>query len=181
MICQKILTWNDTRSHPGEARHVKHLIGDIFNSRASQRPSAAEISKRFLDLYNDYGLAARDAELSDLFNKTRKLIHKQRLQRCQDKMEERNIGLWQQNSPQRVREPASDTSLTKAEVRKILQWKDSWDDPGSDLRLAPECMFILGAGILWDIVDIRHIPIESNHVSRDTNSPDGITLPSYLL
>jgi len=56
----------------------------------------------------------------------------------------------------------------------VLELTDSWDDPGSELRLAPLAMFLIGAGLVWGLLDINHIPVQTNIVSRGPTSSDGI-------
>ena len=67
-----------------------------------------------------------------------------------------------------------DVVLSEDETRTVLERTFSWDDPGSELRLAPLSMFIIGAGLVWDLLDINHIPVPTSIVSRGPTSPDGL-------
>jgi len=56
----------------------------------------------------------------------------------------------------------------------VLERSVLWDDPGSELRLASLRMFLIGAGLVWDLLDINHIPVPTSIVSRGPTSPDGL-------
>lgn len=61
-----------------------------------------------------------------------------------------------------------------SDVATLLKFDDSWDDPGSDMRLAPEASFLIGSGLLWDLVNPDHVHVPNAIVSRGTSFPKGI-------
>jgi hypothetical protein len=67
-----------------------------------------------------------------------------------------------------------DEAFSELDISTLLKFDDSWDDPGSDLRLAPEATFLIGSGILWDLVNPDEVKVPSQIVGRDSSFPKGI-------
>lgn len=166
-------------------RQIQFLIGDIFTSDPSKRPKAFEISQRFLDEYNDGCLKVFDPGLSGLLEKVRKWISTSRLDYVGNKEREaKSVSKSDRDQSQRAEGGESQRGrlrLSEDETQQILQSVESWDEPGSRLRLGPECMFIIGAGLVWDLIDINHVPAQASHVSREIVSTEGIRRRRCLL
>lgn len=131
---------------------IIHLIGGCLATRPSSRLAAFEITQQLLDEYNDVCAKIEDHEIYALVEKCRKMVHARRIDHSK----------------------VPDKALSKVEIVLLLQYVDSWDDPGSPLRLAPEASFLIGAGILWDLIDVDHVQVRPTIVSRGTVSPKGI-------
>ena len=86
------------------------------------------------------------------------------LEKCREVVHSRRVDHSKPGPPQYV--------LSKSDTATLLQLEDSWDDPGSDLRLAPEVRFLIGAGILWDLIDVNYVKDRATIVSRGS-SPEG--------
>ena len=137
-----------------ESKSLKALIGACLNtSSPSKRPQSSEVAARLLDEYND---SAAKQEVhkdlaSDLLSRSRQLIHNRR----------RNHST-----------PPKD-KFRPEDVKVLIDLRDSWDDTGSDLRLAPEVSFLLGAGIYWDLVDINDAQVPCSVVGRGAGPREG--------
>jgi len=164
---------------------IQHLLGDIFSgtSRPSKRPKAIDIAQRFLDQYNDSCLTAEDTDFGALLRNSKALIDQQRLKHAEDNLKKQMVKDDSKGRKSETSDPAEaqqeKTCLTEEETKRILRTISSWDTPGSNLRLAPECMFILGGGLVWGVVDINHIPIEASRVSRATVVSQDGTINSF--
>ena len=130
---------------------IRLLFEGVLNSRPSTRTTAAEMAQVFQDRYNDACAAGlEDQSVVALFEKCRAMI-----EACR-------------------RYSTSPDMLSESETATLLQYEDSWDDPGSNLRLAPQALFLIGAGIMWGLINIDHIHLPSSIVSRGTSYPKGI-------
>ena len=136
---------------------IRLLFEGVLTSRPSQRTTAAEIAQRFQDRYNDACAAQfEDQSVIKLFKKCHAMV-----EACR-------------------RHSASPDMLSESETVTLLQHEESWDDPESNLRLAPQALFLIGAGIMWGLINVDHIHLPSSIVSRGTSYPKG-TLPYYKI
>jgi len=85
-----------------------------------------------------------------LLDEYRELVHSSHLQRSKD----------------------SD-SFRDSNISVLLNHQDSWDDDKSSLRLAPEVAYLIGAGILWGLIDINVVPVPSALEDRVPGPPNG--------
>lgn len=135
---------------------VRRLFDAIlFSPKPSKRVTAMELSQRILDEYND--LCGRE-EQQDIAST---------IQRCREMVNSRRH--------RHSKEPAE--QFSGSDIGTLFELDDSWDDPGSGLRLAPEAMFLIGAGILWDLIPLDMVDVPSSAVRKTTSSPKG-THPS---
>lgn len=135
---------------------IKHLVGGCLAIRPSSRLTAFEVAQRFLDQYNDKCAKIEDQAIHTLVAKCRKMIHARRVDHSKP----------------------PETLLSESDVILLLHYMDSWDDPGSTLRLAPEVCFLIGAGILWEIIDADLVRVGPTVIGRETRSPKGNILKS---
>jgi hypothetical protein len=135
---------------------IRQLVGDCLAIQQKNRPKAIEIVQRFLDQYNDSCTKTEDQATYALLEKCRSMVSSYR----RDEAEPRS----------------ADFKFSRADTDALLQFEDSWDDPGSPLRLAPQVNFLIGAGIFWDLIDVTQVQIRSVVVSRGTTSPEGNAL-----
>ena len=63
----------------------------------------------------------------------------------------------------------------KEDVKALVDLRGSWEDPGSDLRLAPEVSFLLGAGVYWDLMDVNDAQAPFSVVGRGTGLLEGFS------
>lgn len=148
---------------------IIHLVGDCLNSHPSSRPNAAQVQQLFSDKHADAcakSVHSGISGISDLLEKGRNAI-----------------------DARRRGQSTSISVLTREDVADLLAFENSWDDvesldpdneSGSLLRLAPQVKFLLGAGILWEVIDVDHVRVRPTIVSRGTNSLKGIA-PLWLL
>lgn len=130
---------------------VKRLFDEIlFAPKPSKRVIAAEIAQRLLDEYNDLCAKVEDQDLASTFQRCRSMIDSRRLNHS--------------------KEP--DERFSESDIITLLQFDDSWDDSG--LRLAPQAMFLIGAGVMWDLISPEVLHLPSTIVSRGTSNPKGI-------
>ena len=137
-----------------ESKSLKALITACLNtSSPSMRPPSSEVAARLLDEYNDS--AAKQKVHNDLslnlLSRSRQLIHNRR----------------------RNHSAPPNEKFRPEDVKTLIGLRDSWDDAGSDLRLAPEVSFLLGAGIYWDLVDINDAQVAYSVVGRGTGPREG--------
>lgn len=142
-----------------ESTSMKTLIGACLNiSLPSKRPRSSEIAARLLDEYNDSTAkekVGKDVVL-DLLSRSRQLIHNRR----------------------RDHSTPHHDKISQEDVNTLIGLRDSWDEAGSDLRLAPEVSFLLGAGIYWNLVDVNNAQVPYSVVGRGTGPRDGNTFTS---
>lgn len=124
-----------------------------FSIQPTKRPAAPDVAQCFLDLYNDSCARVQDEGLFVLLKKCREMVHSCR-----------------QDS---AKSQASGPVLSESDIAILLLYEDSWDDIGSNLRLAPETSFLLGAGIFWNFIDTENVEVPHTRVSRTTASPKG--------
>ena len=110
------------------------------------------MAQRLLDEYNDScAVVQEQSDVVAVISRCRDLVHDRRLNH--------------------VNPPTA--TFSKSDIAALLALQDSWDDPGSALRLAPEVAFLIGAGIEWDLVEAKDFQLTSTLVSgRGTGAPD---------
>ena len=123
---------------------LHEIIGDCFDVVPSARPKSAILSQRLLDKYNDACAKSAIEELSN--DRTAMTEIMTLLQRCQELVLQGRRNL--PKNPKDILQPS--------EVDLLFQYEDSWDQPAS-LRLAPETCFLVGAGLLWDYIEVSDI------------------------
>jgi len=87
----------------------------------------------------------------------------QRFEKCRNLVNARRLC---SNSP-------PDETFSEADVRVLLEYDESWESEGSGLRLAPEALFLIGAGLLWDLADPHHLSVPPTVVGRGSSSIEG--------
>jgi serine/threonine protein kinase len=132
----------------GESERLKKVVADCLNFKPSKRPRASDVHQRLLDEYNDSCAATQNPNLLAIVSRCRQMIHDRRLNHAG--------------------EPTQ--TFSESDINVLLDYQDSWDDTGSALRFAPEVAFLIGAGILWDLIDIKQVQVPSTVVTRDTGS-----------
>jgi len=139
---------------------IVNLIGDCFERQPPKRPRACVLMQRLTDEYNRRCAEAEGRTiLLERLQKCRKLVDARRL--CPD-------------SP-------PDETFSEADVRVLLEYDESWESEGSGLRLAPEALFLIGAGLLWDLADPHHLEVPPTVVGRGSSSIEGrMVCNSYL-
>jgi hypothetical protein len=135
---------------------IKHMFDKIlFEPTPSKRVIAAEIAQRLLDEYNDLCARVENEDLASTFQRCRSMIDSRRLNHS--------------------KEP--DEHFSESDIGTLLQFDDSWDDIESGLCLAPQAMFLIGAGVLWDLIPLELLHLPSTIVSRGTSNPKGVGFP----
>ena len=135
--------------------NVKRLFDEIlFAPKPSKRVRVSDIAQRLLDEYNDLCANVEDRAVASTFERCRAMIDSRRLSHS--------------------REP--DECFSESDVNILLQFDDSWDDLDSGLRLAPQAMFLIGAGVMWDLIPVEMIQLSPTIVSRGTTNPKGTIL-----
>ena len=136
------------------------LVSGCLERQPSSRPTAAQVEQLFSDQYADASAKIESSGISALLEKGRTTIEACRA----------GITL-----------PIS--IFSKSETGQLLAFENSWDDSpstgessGSYLRLAPQVKFLLGAGILWGMIDVEHVHVRATVVSRGTTSLKGSDL-----
>ncbi len=138
------------------------LVSGCLERQPSSRPTAAQVEQLFSDQYADASAKVEASGISALLEKGRTTIEACRA----------GISL-----------PIS--VFSKSETSQLLAFENSWDDSpstangessGSYLRLAPQVKFLLGAGILWGMIDVEHVHVRATVVSRGTTSLKGSDL-----
>lgn len=140
-----------------ESNRIKSLIGECLNTAwPSKRPQASEVAARLLDEYNDSSARGKDPDdgILELLSRSRKLVDDRR-----------------RNHSTPVKE-----KFMKNDIKALVDLRDSWDEPDSNLRLAPEVSFLLGAGIYWGLIDVNDAQVPFSVVGRGTGPRDGISL-----
>jgi len=131
---------------------IVNLIGDCFDRQPPKRPHAFVLMQRLMDEYNRRCAEAEGRTvLVQRFEKCRNLVNARRL--CS-------------NSP-------PDETFSEADVRVLLEYDESWESEGSGLRLAPEALFLIGAGLLWGLADPHHLSVPPTVVGRGSSSIEG--------
>lgn len=138
---------------------IRQLVGDCLVIQQKNRPKAIEVVQKLLDQYNDSCTKVEDQATYTLLEKGRSMISSCR----RDETEPRSPNF----------------KFSQEDTAALLQFEDSWDEPGSPLRLAPQVNFLIGAGIFWDLIDVTRVQIRSVVVSRGTTSPEGNIPCSY--
>src|SRR5271169_7137685 len=135
------------------------LIGDCFDRDPTKRPRAFELFQRLMDEYNRRCAEAEGkGSISDL------------LERCREKVQHCRIS---PDSPPK-------STFSKLETSQLLEYGESWESEGSGLRLAPEVTFLIGAGLLWDLIDPHFVQVSSTVVGRGSSSIEGNCYTSNL-
>lgn len=141
---------------------LRSLIGDCFSPQPGRRPKAAALAQRLLKEHNSRCAKAMFAEsnsdmthvsLMSVIEKCRASVHARRLDH---------------HPP-----PVLEQKLSRDEALTLLHYEDSWDDDRP--ILGPEVSFLIGAGILWDLIELEFI--ENN---ENDDSSEVITLESGL-
>jgi len=122
-----------------ESNRIKKLATDCLNERPSKRPQASDVAQRLLDEYNDSCAIVRDPDIAGVLSRCRNLVHASRLQHSKD----------------------PDSKFRDSDVSVLLDHQDSWDDDKSSLRLAPKVAYLIGASILWGLIDVDIVPVPS--------------------
>jgi len=135
---------------------IKVLLEGCFASTPSKRTPAFELAQRLLDEYNDGCARVSNTAIFDV------------IQRCRSLVEARRID--HSKSP--------DIVYSESDIATLTEFDDSWDDSGSNLRLAPEASFLIGAGILWDLITLDLIQIPAAIISRGSSVPKGDHVPN---
>ena len=140
-----------------ESKHIKTLVCGCLSFKPSIRPLASEVRARLLAEYNDSCARATDGGdgILELLSRTRKLVDDRR--RSHAGLPKEKVG--------------------NEEVKALVDLRDCWDESGSEsLRLAPEISFLLGAGIYWDLIDVKDAEVSIGVVGRGTRSREGFSL-----
>jgi len=140
----------------GESDRIKALVRGCLSSQPSIRPQASEVRARLLDEYNDSCARANYSSdgILERLSRTRKLVDDRRRNHAEPPKEK----------------------LHNEEVKALVDLRGSWDESGSDLRLAPEISFLLGAGIYWDLIDVNAADVSIGVVGRGTGRREGFHL-----
>lgn len=123
----------------------------LLSSRPSKRVTATELAQCLLDEYNDLCAKEEQPDIACTIQRCRAIVDSRRHRHSKVPTE----------------------GFSTSDIDMLKDFDDSWDDPGSGLRLAPEAMFLIGAGILWDLIPLDMIDIPSSAVSKVTSSPKG--------
>jgi len=131
---------------------IKVLLEGCFASTPSKRTPAFELAQRLLDEYNDSCARLANTAIYDVIRRCRSLVEARRIDHSK----------------------SSDIVYSESDTATLMEFDDSWDDSGSNFRLAPEATFIIGAGILWDLIKLDQIQIPSTIISRGSSFPKGV-------
>jgi hypothetical protein len=137
-----------------ESNRMKALISECLNAdRPSKRPRASDVAARLLKEYND----------NAAHGKARANLSLALLSRCRQPVDDcrRN-----HSTPPKEK-------LAKEDVTSLIDLQDSWDERGSDLRLAPEVSFLLG--IYWGLIDVNDAQVPFSVVGRGTGTRNGMS------
>lgn len=134
------------------------LVSRCLERQPSSRLTAAQVEQLFSDQYADASAQIEPSGISGLLEKGRTAIEACRAG---------------------VTLPIS--VFSKDETAQILAFENSWDDfkavdgesGESHLRLAPQVKFLLGAGILWGMIDVENVHVRATIVSHGTTSLKG--------
>jgi len=135
--------------------NLKHLFDEIlFAPKPSKRVRASEIAQQLLDQYNDSCVKMEDHAVASTFQRCRSMIDSRRLDH--------------------TKEPGE--CFSESDICTLMGFDDSWDDFDSGLCLAPQAMFLIGAGVMWDLIPFELLHLPATIVSRGTTNPKGTAL-----
>ena len=136
-----------------ESPRMKTILRECLNPTSpSKRPKASDVSARLLDEYNDScagPMIANEAKI--LVNKCRQLVAHCRIDHSL----------------------SAKVKLERADVAALVELRDSWDDDGFNLCLAPEVSFILGAGIYLGLIEANDAQVPFSIVGRGAGDMEG--------
>lgn len=134
-----------------ESERIQGIIYGCLNVTPSKRLHSGDVASRLLDEYNDS--CARNTPHDEAISRTRELIDERRLDHT---------------SPRKLKH-----KIQKADVDVLVGLRDSWDEGGLGFQFAPEVSFLIGAGILWDLIDVNDVQVSSSIVGRGPGPTGG--------
>jgi hypothetical protein len=106
---------------------IKSLLESCLVTKPTQRANAFEVAQWFLDQYNDACAKIENLAAASIIDKCRSLIDARRIEKDKSK-EAQNM-------------------FSISDTKTLLELDDLWGCPESNLRLAPQASFLIGAGI----------------------------------